>query len=148
MFGIGDGIWISHCSVVVLRSFNVFCLIITFFSIYEILKISTYNLLLSPASSLSSLKINQKEVIENKNSINNTIILRTIHLSIFPIFYFFHFLFYTDVVSTCSIFLTLLFSLKNKFNLSSFVIIFLYLKKKKKNKIYIYINFLIYFFYF
>ncbi|KAM9965606.1 hypothetical protein ACTFIR_005777 [Dictyostelium discoideum] len=120
MFGIGDGIWISHCSVVVLRSFNVFCLIITFFSIYEILKISTYNLLLSPASSLSSLKMNRKEVIENKNSINNTIILRTIHLSIFPIFYFFHFLFYTDVVSTCSIFLTLLFSLKNKFNLSSF----------------------------
>ncbi|KAN0026890.1 hypothetical protein ACTFIU_009566 [Dictyostelium citrinum] len=135
-FGIGDGIWISHCSVAVLRSFNVFCLIITFFSIYEILKISTYNLLLSPStsspssssssSSTSSLssslskKMNQKEIIEDQNSINNTIILRTIHLSIFPIFYFFHFLFYTDVVSTLSIFLTLLFSLKNQFNLSSF----------------------------
>ncbi|KAN0004603.1 hypothetical protein ACTFIZ_010754 [Dictyostelium cf. discoideum] len=135
MFGIGDGIWISHCSVVVLRSFNVFCLIITFFSIYEILKISTYNNLLlststststssSPSTSTLSLsaikKINQKKIIENQNSIKNTIILRTIHLSIFPIFYFFHFLFYTDVVSTLTIFLTLLFSLKNQFNLSSF----------------------------
>ncbi|KAK5578267.1 hypothetical protein RB653_003222 [Dictyostelium firmibasis] len=114
MFGIGDKVWISHCSVGVLRSFNLFCLIITFISIYEILKISTYNVL-----STMNKKNNQKTIIENQTSINYTIILRTIHLSIFPIFYFFHFLFYTDVVSTLSIFLTLLFSLKNRFNLSS-----------------------------
>ncbi|KAF2069770.1 hypothetical protein CYY_008909 [Polysphondylium violaceum] len=87
------------CSLSTLRSFNALLVLPNFIVVYLILKSISNN--------------------NGKQQDYQSLLFKTYSLVLFPIFYFFHFLYYTDVLSTLSVLISYYYSLNRKYTVSS-----------------------------